>query len=148
MVGGGWLGSRFTRSQAGLHRDVALAELHLRQQTPAARTNLTVPDRLALDRAARMTDTLLPAAVEKRQAFGWAGWAFGGWVGLVLGLKLAGFSFWRRRTDYEPDRGGCFGCARCFLSCPQERVRLGLLAPEDAPQGPPEPAQRGSLPAP
>jgi NosR/NirI family transcriptional regulator, nitrous oxide reductase regulator len=140
VLGGGWLGSAFIQSRAPVHRDVALAELYLDRQTSADAAPLSVPDQLALGRANRTADSLLPAAVKKRKALTLGGWIFGGWVGLVIGLKLVGFSFWRRRNDYEPDRGGCFGCARCFLSCPQERVRLGLIAPEDAPQGPPTPA--------
>lgn len=136
LVGGGWLGSRFMGSQAGVHRDVGLAELYLAQPTNAPNPNLPTPDQLALARAERSRNTLLPAAVAKRQALVKGGWILGGFVGLVIGLKLLGFSFWRKRTDYEPDAGGCFGCARCFLYCPQERVRLGLMAPEDAPTGP------------
>jgi ferredoxin len=50
---------------------------------------------------------------------------FGGWVGLVIGLKLISLSIRRRRSDYEPDSGGCFACGRCYSSCPVERARLG-----------------------
>jgi ferredoxin len=138
ILGGGWLGSRFLRSQAGVHSQVGLAERFLAQEENAELSGLPTPDQLALTRAQREQATLLPAAVEKRNALALGGWFFGGFVGLVVGCKLVGFSFWRRRRDYEPDQGGCFGCARCFLSCPQERVRLGLMAPEDAPTGPVE----------
>ena len=59
-------------------------------------------------------------------------WFAGGFVGLMVAFRLLGFSFWTRQSDFEPDRGGCFGCARCFKSCPQELVRLGLITPEAA----------------
>jgi hypothetical protein len=44
------------------------------------------------------------------------------WVGIFLGLSL-GIGFFRLtirniRTDYEPDRGRCFSCAKCFKFCP------------------------------
>ena len=54
----------------------------------------------------------------------------GGALGLFIGAKLLGFSFWTRRTDWEPDAGDCVACARCFRSCPQELIRLGITPPE------------------
>ena len=42
-------------------------------------------------------------------------------------MKLISLSVRRRRTDYEPDRGDCFACARCFEYCPNELVRRGLM---------------------
>ena len=44
------------------------------------------------------------------------------WVGLFLGLSL-GIGFFRItirkiRTMYEPDRGRCYSCAKCFKFCP------------------------------
>jgi formate hydrogenlyase subunit 6/NADH:ubiquinone oxidoreductase subunit I len=45
----------------------------------------------------------------------------------VIGLKLVSLSLHRKRTDYEPDRGDCFACARCFEYCPNELVRRGVL---------------------
>ena len=51
-------------------------------------------------------------------------WA-GAFIGLVAGLKLIGQSLRRRREIYEPDRGACVSCGRCFASCPRERLRWG-----------------------
>jgi formate hydrogenlyase subunit 6/NADH:ubiquinone oxidoreductase subunit I len=42
---------------------------------------------------------------------------------LVIVGKLVSLSLHRRRTDYEPDRGECVGCARCFEFCPNELAR-------------------------
>jgi len=44
------------------------------------------------------------------------------WVGIFLGLSL-GLGFYRRmtrlpRTEYEPDRGRCVSCGKCFRYCP------------------------------
>lgn len=44
------------------------------------------------------------------------------WVGIFLGLSL-GIGFFRVslrkiRTDYEPDRGRCYSCGKCFRYCP------------------------------
>ncbi|MFN8255535.1 MAG: 4Fe-4S binding protein [Bacteroidales bacterium] len=46
------------------------------------------------------------------------GTLFGGFIGLVFGLTLAGVSVFRFREDYEPNKGTCFSCARCFDYCP------------------------------
>ncbi|HEY9172987.1 MAG TPA: hypothetical protein VI136_11935, partial [Verrucomicrobiae bacterium] len=51
-------------------------------------------------------------------------------IGLIVGGRLLGFSFWTKRTDWEPDSGDCVACARCFRSCPQELIRLGITPPE------------------
>jgi NosR/NirI family nitrous oxide reductase transcriptional regulator len=44
------------------------------------------------------------------------------WVGIFLGLSLGiGFlrlTLRRIRTEYEPDRGRCYSCAKCFKFCP------------------------------
>jgi hypothetical protein len=87
---------------------------------------------LALSRAQKEAAELLPEAVAVRRRFVLAGALFGVWIALVVSAKQLGFSFWRKRTDYEPDRAGCLACARCFLSCPQERVRLGLMPADEA----------------
>jgi NosR/NirI family transcriptional regulator, nitrous oxide reductase regulator len=44
------------------------------------------------------------------------------WVGIFLGLSL-GIGFFRLtirkiRTEYIPDRGRCYSCAKCFKFCP------------------------------
>jgi len=44
------------------------------------------------------------------------------WVGVFLGLSL-GIGLFRStvrriRTDYEPDRGRCYSCGKCFVFCP------------------------------
>ena len=132
VLAGAWLGNRFSDSASRLNPQVALADFYLQQQSTAARTNLTTVEDLALSRAQRESAELLPEAVAARRRFTLAGSLFGVWLALVVLVKQLGFSFWRKRTDYEPDRAGCLACARCFLSCPQERVRLGLMPAEEA----------------
>jgi ferredoxin len=58
---------------------------------------------------------------------------FGGWIGLVIGVKLISLALRRQRTDYEPDRGACVACARCFEYCPNELVRRGLMPASELP---------------
>ena len=37
----------------------------------------------------------------------------GAFIGLVVSCKLLALSIRRKRTDYEPNRGDCYSCARC-----------------------------------
>lgn len=44
------------------------------------------------------------------------------WVGIFLGMSL-GIGFYRRstrklRTEYQPDKGRCISCGKCFSYCP------------------------------
>ncbi|MBT3377277.1 MAG: 4Fe-4S binding protein [Lentisphaerae bacterium] len=68
-------------------------------------------------------------------------WA-GAFIGLMVGLKLVGQSLRRRREIYEPDRGTCVSCGRCFASCPRERLRWG--AKEDQEDGEGHCAEQGA----
>ena len=53
IFGGGWLGSRFLKSQAGVDGKVGLAEKLLQQNGDAETSGLPTPDQLALARAQR-----------------------------------------------------------------------------------------------
>jgi ferredoxin len=48
----------------------------------------------------------------------------GAFMGLVVSCKLVNLSVRRTRTDYEPDRGDCYSCARCSDACSVGRVPL------------------------
>ncbi|MCC7377511.1 MAG: 4Fe-4S binding protein [Verrucomicrobiales bacterium] len=122
--GAGWL---FGRAASRWHPTVALAESYARQLSPEAVAQLPNPERLALGRAERQAKELLPRATEVRRQFRVAGLWFGLWTGLVIGIKLVSIGMVRRRSEFVPDRTGCFACARCFASCPQERIRLGWV---------------------
>ncbi|MCK4563186.1 MAG: 4Fe-4S binding protein [Verrucomicrobia bacterium] len=72
--------------------------------------------------AFRASDTpneeLYAEAVELKTGFARGGKWLGAFIGLVIGCKLIAVSILRKRTDYEPDRGTCFSCGRCFKYCP------------------------------
>ena len=57
----------------------------------------------------------------------------GGFLGLIVGLKLIALSVRRRRTDYEANRANCVACGRCFARCPIELKRRGVAPPEAGP---------------
>jgi ferredoxin len=136
VVAGAWAGSKLSPAAAQLHPDVAAAERYLRQQSAPVQYGLMTPEALSLQRATDAPEAILKAAADLRHRFDLACWLFGGWIGLVIGLKLVSLSLLASRTDYEPDRGACFACARCFTACPNERVRLGWMPAADKPATP------------
>lgn len=125
LAGGGWLGSRFGAPASRLHPTVSLADQFICAQGSPPRLDALTPDELALERARQTPKEILTAAATIQRRFGIGGWFFGAWIGLVIGVKLISLSVRRQRADYEPDRGACFACARCFEFCPNERVRRG-----------------------
>jgi hypothetical protein len=127
MAGGGLLGWHFSAPASRLNATVSLAEQFIRAQGTPSKFGALTPDELALERARQSPQEILTEAVRIREKFATAGTIFGAWVGLVIGVKLVSRSLRRRRTDYEPDRGECFACARCFEYCPNELARRGLL---------------------
>jgi len=127
LAGGGWVGSQFSAPASRLHPTVSLADQFVRAEGTAPKLGALSPDDLALERARQTPKEILSEAAGIRRKFGIGGWIFGAWVGLVIGAKLISLSVRRKRTDFEPDRGDCFACARCFEYCPNELVRRGLM---------------------
>jgi NosR/NirI family transcriptional regulator, nitrous oxide reductase regulator len=126
MAGGALLGWRFSVPASRLNPTVSLAEQFIRSQGTPPKYGALSPDELALERARQTPQEILTEASRIRARFATAGMIFGAWVGLVIGAKLVSRSLRRKRTDYEPDRGDCFACARCFTYCPNELVRRGV----------------------
>jgi ferredoxin len=133
VAAGAWAGSKLSPAAAQLHPTVALAERYVRQQSAPVDYGLMTPEMLSLQRAGENPEAILKAAADLRHRFDLACMLFGGWIGLVIGLKLISLSVRPGRTDFEPARGACVACARCFTDCPNERVRLGWLPAADKP---------------
>lgn len=136
ITGGVWLGGRLAVPVSKLNPTVELAERYLQQQKPPVDYGVMTPETLSLQRAERDPEALLKSATDMRHRFWLACVLLGGWVGLVIGVKLVSLSVRTQRTDFEPDRGACLGCARCFRSCPNELVRLGLMPASELPKPP------------
>jgi len=125
--GGLGLGSAFSRMHATVRLSdrVALEDSGVVKGTTDASEAFRKTGRAAAELHAEA------ATVVRKVTAGAA--VFGGFVGLVLGLKLVSLSVKRTRTGYEPDRVKCVSCGRCFMSCPRERERLGLLPVAERP---------------
>jgi len=119
---GGWFGSGIKAVTSRAHETVRLAErIYLEE---AGEVEETTDASAAFRATGKEISELYDEASHIRSQFGLGGWIFGGFVGLVIGLKLIGLSVWRRRQDYEADRASCLACGRCFAYCPREHVRL------------------------
>lgn len=139
LAAGGWLGGKFSVPASLLNPKVSLASRFVSERDNPAKTGVLSPDDLALERARQAPEQLMTDAIAIRRQFAVGGWIFGGWVGLVIGAKLISLSLHRRRTDFEPDRGDCVACARCFEYCPNELVRRGLMPAQVLPVPPSAP---------
>lgn len=117
----GWAGSRLKNVTARMHATVRLAERVYLED--AGKVEGTTNASLAFRATGRQPAQLYAEASNIRARFELGGWFFGGFVGLVAGLKLIGLSRRVTRTDYEADRASCLACGRCFEYCPRERVR-------------------------
>ncbi|MDF7822519.1 4Fe-4S binding protein [Pontiellaceae bacterium B12227] len=63
-------------------------------------------------------EELYAEAVEIKDDFQKGSRWFGAFIGLVIGSKLISVSILRKRDGYEPDKGTCYSCGRCFKYCP------------------------------
>ncbi len=122
VFSGGWLGSRLKPVTSRMHATVRLAERVYLEETRLVQgtTNAST----AFRAAGVNVEELYKEAAGIKAKFGLGGFLLGGFIGLVIGIKLIGLSVWRKRTDYEADRAGCLACGRCFQYCPREHVRL------------------------
>ena len=121
VVAGGWLGRAAGRPWANTSYAVNLArQVWVEKQDPDAVKTLEstafaesgMPVEALFELAGRTTDRFVRGAM-----------FFGGFCGLVIGLKL--FSLSRRRPPQvvEVDSAKCLSCGRCYRTCPIHRDR-------------------------
>lgn len=140
---GGWAVSRLDAALAGFHRTARLERAI--ERADAGGEVLQEVEAFRATGANPATIRAETAALVKKNRLG--GWVVGGFIGAVCGLRLIGLSIRRRRDDYVPDRAACLSCARCFLSCPRERMRLKESShpPPEFPPGDPFDFQAGEF---
>jgi NosR/NirI family transcriptional regulator, nitrous oxide reductase regulator len=116
MVGLGWGVSASHKLLSKAHPDVYLANLLVaRPDLMQSTDNLDIETFMA---SGKTLDMLVEEASVIQQQFRRGGWYLGAFIGLVIGLTLLNQVVFRRRTIYEPNRGGCYSCGRCMEYCP------------------------------
>ncbi len=126
----GWVGSRLDIPLSRLHSTVSLAEEILLENS-GQRTEMT-DETKAFRASGKPTEELFTEASTIQHKFKVGGWILGGFIGLVLCLKLVSLFLRRKQLEYDVDKGTCLSCGRCFAYCPYEQVRLGIITPEEA----------------
>lgn len=141
---GGWGLSRLSGPMARMNPTFRLAQKVLLEQQgkldqAAAGQDANGQDTDSL-KAFRATwaspQDLYDAAAAVKDRFGVGLWWAGGFLGLVLCLKLIQLTVRRSRNDYQADRRRCISCGRCFRYCPVELARRQETAAKSAPQSP------------
>jgi ferredoxin len=126
IVGGGWLMSLNRSFLARAHPTVRLANRLWAEEHH--RVSGKTPITEAFEQQGRASSDVYREAAAVHAQFGLGSWLFGGWLGLVLGLKLIGQSVRRRRREYDADPGSCVACGRCYAACPVEHAGAAALA--------------------
>ncbi len=120
----GWMVSMLDIGMARIHPSVQFAEAL--QKNDQAKLRLMRLEMEAFESGGAKKAELYAQVGELLKKFRTGGWLLGGFVGAVLGCSLIGVSMRMTRVFYEPDRGACLSCARCFGSCPVGRKRIGM----------------------
>ncbi len=112
----GWVGSLLHVPLSKAHPTVALAEA-IKLENSGLRSETT--DATDAFRATGTpTETLYAEARDIQRQFKIGGWLLGGFIGLIISIKLINMSVIRKQPIYDVDRGTCFSCGRCFSYCP------------------------------
>lgn len=133
IVLGGAVGGVSSERLSRMHRDVGLSERIVAEETGV------VSDRTDASNAYRQTGRPLSElrsdgdAVRARFAIGAP--LFGGFMGLVVGLKLISLARRRHRGEYDIAQSRCVACARCFEFCPHHPPNLISLETSAATAG-------------
>ncbi len=120
MAAGGWIGSKSHVLLSKANQTVYLAELLISH--PELRNdpqNLDIQTFLA---SGKSLETLTEEASAIRDMFYTGSWILGAFIGLVIGFMAFNQLIFRRKNEYQANRGTCYSCARCLDYCPVEQI--------------------------
>lgn len=137
-----WAGRSLGVPLSRLHPESQLAERVRLEETGQVEGTTDASD--AFYNTGRPREELYDAARGLHERFSIAGMFLGGWVGLVIAIKLIHTNLRRQRAEYTAEKGNCVSCGRCFWYCPAEQVRLGLIEHVDVVVKRPAAAEGGS----
>jgi len=128
IFGSGWIVSRLHVPLSRQHFTVSLAK-EIRLEDSGQRQETTEITR-TFRASGKPTEVLFAEANAIQAKFKTGAWILGGFLGLIICIKIINLSVQRNRENYAIDTGTCFSCGRCFKYCPYEQVRLGIITPE------------------
>ncbi len=122
VFAGGFTMSSAHRILSRFHPQVRLAErIHMEE---TGMVTGTTKESEAFRSQRVPADVLYENAAVIQNQFKKIGWFTGGFIGLMVMLKVIGMSVRRKRTDYQADPARCVSCGRCFAACPKEHERI------------------------
>ena len=126
IAGFGFVGSSMKDVLSLMHPDVRLAV-----QLEKENRDVTVEQTLESEAFWKTSESLedFHKKVERIKAeYYLGGWVLGGFIGLVITLKLLALFVFRKRSDYLITKANCYSCGRCVEYCAKEQVRLKEIA--------------------
>jgi ferredoxin len=103
---------------AKIHPDVRVSnEIRLEAETGIEAISL---EALAYKEAGKTEEELFATELRIISRFRKGAPLVGIFLGLALGLSLVALTMKTNRTGYEPHKGKCYSCGRCFRYCPVE----------------------------
>ena len=118
MLAGAWIGAKSHVFLSKAHPDVYLAELLISH--PELKTDSKNIDIQTFLASGKSLETLVSEAQVIREKFHTGSMLLGAFLGLVIGLMAMNQVIFRRREDYQANKGNCYSCARCLDYCPVE----------------------------
>jgi ferredoxin len=123
---GGYTVSRTSHVLARLNQDVYLAEVMVAHpELKSDEDNLDIQTFLS---SGKSLDTQIREAKIIQQKFYLGGWILGGFLGLIVGIKILSELFVNKKKDYMPYRADCYSCGRCIEYCPIEKKQRGAVS--------------------
>lgn len=121
LFGGAYLGRSLAVPLSKTHAVVRLAERVAAEESGLiAEANDASK---AFNQTGQPVDALFAEALGIRRQFELGAAIFGGFVGLVIGLKLLASNYQRFPETFEPNPSSCLACGRCYIYCPREIAR-------------------------
>ncbi len=124
MASGGWGVSKLDGVMAQAHATVRLAERVYLEN--AGMVEGTTDASTAFRGTGKEIKELYSEASSIQEQFLTGCRLVGGFLGLVIGLKLIRLCIRWHRTDYEAQRAGCLACGRCYEYCPVGKSIKGI----------------------
>ena len=116
---GGFVMSRLYKPLSTIHQTVHLAE-EMKWETDQGKKTGSIESEAFHTSGISATQLFSDAGIIQTQ-FYWGTWIGGAFLGLMFGLALLKTAIVRRQTIYEPHRGNCVSCGRCYKFCPVEK---------------------------